>query len=345
MQDRQAHHDPSPELADSLAAPAAGPTTEAPSLADAARRALFIVGAPRCGTTALSKHLAQHPQVCFSKPKETHFFLLEPDRGEPETERRRFLARHFPELGPEHAVLADGSVSYLYAPQAIARALRAFPEARFVVGLRNPADLVRSYHARMVYMTEEDVEDFERAWDLQEERAAGRMIPRGCREPRLLQYREVGRLATHLERLQAQVGRERVLAYLFDDFVQDPHAVYAAVLRFAGLPLDEPRPVRTARGHQTFERRWLRALSLGKIGVPMPWLIDLYLSNAGWLRPTLRPLRRLIKQRNTVPAAPPAMPAPLRARLTTEYAPEVERLERLLGRDLSAWQQPAGSLG
>ena len=34
----------------------------------------FIVGAPRCGTTALSKYLKRNPKICFSNPKEPHFF-------------------------------------------------------------------------------------------------------------------------------------------------------------------------------------------------------------------------------------------------------------------------------
>jgi hypothetical protein len=313
--------------------------------ASAAPRALFLAGAPRCGTTALSKHLVKHPEICFAKPKETHFFLLEPDRGDPKADRRRFLARHFPGLGPEHAVVADGSVSLLYAPEAVARTLRAFPDARFVVGLRRPADLVRSFHARMVYMTEEDETDFEQAWALQGERAAGRRVPRGCREPRLLQYREVGRLATHLERLLAVAGRERVLVYLFDDFERDPGSVYRAILDFAGLPHDPPRPFKPARARRRFASRTLRELSLGKIGIPLPWLIRLYLDHGGWLRPALRPLRRAVKERNTLPAEPaPPVPPRLATDLVAEYAPEVERLERLLGRDLAAWRAaPAGS--
>lgn len=305
-----------------------------------AYRALFIVGAPRCGTTALSKHIAKHPQVCFAKPKETHFFLLEPDRGDPAADRRRFLERHFPALGPGHTTVADGSVSYLYAPEAARRAARAFPGARFVVGLRRPADLVRSFHARMVYMTEEDETGFARAWSLQAERAAGRRIPRGCREPRLLQYREVGRLGTHLERLFEEVGRDAVLVYLFDDLVRDPLAVYGEILRFMGLPPDPPRPFKAARGRRAFRHRWLRALSLGKIGLPLPWLIRLYLDHGGWIRPALRPLRRLVKERNTrpAPAEPPLVDNGLEAELAAAFAPEVERLERLLGRDLSAWR-------
>ena len=40
----------------------------------------FVVGAPRCGTTAVSKALAGNPRISFSKPKEPHFFL-EPRPG------------------------------------------------------------------------------------------------------------------------------------------------------------------------------------------------------------------------------------------------------------------------
>ena len=41
----------------------------------------FLVGAPRCGTTSLSRYLAANPQVCFSRPKEPHYFALLPAAG------------------------------------------------------------------------------------------------------------------------------------------------------------------------------------------------------------------------------------------------------------------------
>jgi hypothetical protein len=37
--------------------------------------ALFIVGAPRCGTTALAGALTQHSRIVFSVPKEPRFLL------------------------------------------------------------------------------------------------------------------------------------------------------------------------------------------------------------------------------------------------------------------------------
>jgi hypothetical protein len=34
----------------------------------------FVVGAPRCGSTAFCRYLAKHPAICFSRPKEPHYF-------------------------------------------------------------------------------------------------------------------------------------------------------------------------------------------------------------------------------------------------------------------------------
>jgi hypothetical protein len=302
--------------------------------------ALFIVGAPRCGTTILSKLMSRHPHVCFSKPKETHFFLREPAPSEPAEDRRQFLTRHFGALGPQHLMIAEGSVSYLYVPKAIERLLRAFPAAKLVVGLRNPVDLIHSFHDRMVYMTEEDQPDLARAWDLQGERAQGRCVPRGCRDWRLLQYRDIGRIATHLEGLFRAAGRERVFTYLHEDFVRNPAEIYTQVLHFSGLPHDGRRYFEaSAAGPRRYRSRWLQELSVGKLGPATAALINIYQRNAGWPRRVLRPVKRKLKQWNTQrTATKPPLPPELRDRLVREFAPEVDRLEQLLGRELSHWR-------
>jgi len=53
--------------------------------------------------------------------------------------------------------------------------------------LRNPLEMVPSYHHRMLYVLEENVRDFEKAWDLQEKRARGKRVPRRCMNGRLLE--------------------------------------------------------------------------------------------------------------------------------------------------------------
>ena len=73
-----------------------------------------------------------HPRISYSKPKETHY-LLE-DRSElPIKEiRRQYLQWFHPNLARDTEAIGDGSVSYLYRPDAIRRAaLRAsLPSSR-----------------------------------------------------------------------------------------------------------------------------------------------------------------------------------------------------------------------
>ena len=87
----------------------------------------FVVGAPRCGTTATSKSLARNPHISFSKPKEPHYFL-EPFSGRTvEQARREYIGRYHSQLNETHQAIGDGSVSYLYSPDAIRRALEFDP--------------------------------------------------------------------------------------------------------------------------------------------------------------------------------------------------------------------------
>ena len=37
----------------------------------------FIVGAPKCGTTALSEYLREHPNAFLCQPKEPHYFATD----------------------------------------------------------------------------------------------------------------------------------------------------------------------------------------------------------------------------------------------------------------------------
>jgi hypothetical protein len=295
---------------------------------------LFIVGAPRTGTTSLAKALATHPSICFSKPKETHFFLRPFGNSSMEEVRQRYETAFFSGLQPQHRCLAEGSVSYLYDPTAIARILAVDPGARFVIGLRNPLELLPSYHARLLYTMDEDVEDFARAWALQTRRLRGEHLPPRCRDKRLLLYGEVGRLGSHLRRLIEVAGRERCLMYLFEEFRSEPLLVYRQVLSFAGLADDGRAEIKHKNRGRSYQNKWLQPYVMNTPA----WAaraIGLF-SDGGHarLRSLVRPLRRRLKRMNAVPAARAPLPPELRHELCDYYRQDVRDLERLLGRKL-----------
>ena len=69
---------------------------------------------------------------------------------------------------------------------------------------------------------------------MQDGRARGENIPPLCRDPRMLQYGEVGQFSMHLQRVFDIVGRDRCLVLLFEDLLNAPRETYLNLLDFDG---------------------------------------------------------------------------------------------------------------
>ena len=146
------------------------PWTLTPGLDETSRWA-FIVGAPRCGTTAMSEYLRGHPEVCFSTPKEPHYFLAHDLRGKEPVELSRDRPRQISRalLSPTGGAMpsspkARSAIST--APEQLEPILRLWPRAKFLIAVRNPLELVPSLHQRLFYNGDENQRQFDRAWVL-----------------------------------------------------------------------------------------------------------------------------------------------------------------------------------
>jgi hypothetical protein len=298
----------------------------------------FIVGAPRCGTTALAGALRSHPQVCFSIPKEPHYFT----RLRPGWHLGRVLADYLPLYfkdwpGPG-AMLADGSTSYLYSDQAIDAIQRCFPQARFIVMARNPLEMIPSYHTKMLELLDESEPDLATAWALQEKRAWGEQLPRRCRDWRLLQYRDVGQVGARCQALLQRVGRDRVKFLLFDDFATDALGVYRETLAFLGLPDDGRTKVKRKNRAQLPKSTMLQLmLKEPRSEVARMMLISLRRSQRFKL---LADALGRWRRSNREPAGPVTLPPALRQAMAASFAEDVALLSRIVGRDLGHWLQP-----
>ena len=85
---------------------------------------------------------------------------------------------------------------------------------------------------------------------IQQERANGMAIPKDCREPKFLQYRDVCRFGHQLERVYREFPREQVKVIVFEEWVRDPRSTYLSIMEFLDLPDDgreEFGPVNTKR--------------------------------------------------------------------------------------------------
>jgi hypothetical protein len=101
---------------------------------------VIVIGAQKCGTSALHAYLGVHPEVSMSKPKELDFFVAERNwpRGV------EWYRRHF---DPRARVRGESSPNYTAYPtwQGIPeRIARLLPEIRLIYLVRDPLDRIAS---------------------------------------------------------------------------------------------------------------------------------------------------------------------------------------------------------
>ena len=111
----------------------------------------FLVGAPKCGTTAMSNYLNQHPDIHMG-PKEMHFFGadLKVDETKNQT-KEKYLSRLNKEKYSETQYLGEASVWYLYSQTAASEIKIFSPEAKILIMLRNPVEMLYSLYYQFLH--------------------------------------------------------------------------------------------------------------------------------------------------------------------------------------------------
>lgn len=287
---------------------------------------LFLIGAPKCGTTSLATWLGGHPGVFMSNPKEPGFFAPDVASSRRATTPQDYGALFAGARGDQ--LLAEASTSYLRSRVAVRQILSRQQHARFVVCLRNPVEMAPSVHGQLVRTGREPTADFEAAWAMQAARLARPAPRRDDHNPADLIYGEICRLGAQVEAFLAVAPRAQVSFVFLDDMRADPAASYREVLAFAGLA-DDGRvdfPVHNAR-------RVPRSLPLARAS---------HLAGATLRRLGLGPgtgLGARINRLNEAPARPGrAALSPKMARLLCDaFHDDIARLSRITGRNLDHW--------
>jgi hypothetical protein len=294
---------------------------------------LFIVGAPRSGTTSMYVHLKAHPEPFMSPIKEIGFFGSDLSIAErPSLEK--YLS-YFSDWGEERYG-GEGSTVYLYSSQAAKEILEFSPSARILILLRNPVDFLHSLHRHIMNLGYEDITDFSAALDAEPARRSGGRIPKGARRAgmvELLRYRDVATFSIQVKRYLDVFPREHVHIVLFDDLRDRPAEVYRDTLRFLGVDPHFETSLAAANPNLRVRSRLLFSL------LKRSWKdasVSRSLPTRVLRKLVLEPMGRFVVR----PEARAPMPRELRRRLEAEFAPEVERLGDLLGRDLSRWCRP-----
>jgi hypothetical protein len=294
---------------------------------------LFIVGAPKCGTTALYEYLRQHPNIFMSTVKEPHFFAR--DLGTyPRIKTLDDYTELFAESSAEHLSVGEASVYYLRSSTAIANIHAFNPEARIIAMFRNPVDMVYALHSQLLYVGEETERDFETAWRLQERRSRGLDLPPRSRGAFLLQYAQFGQFGSQTERLLSIFPPEQVKLILYDDFTRSTQQVYDEVIHFLGIPHDNRTQFPRVNENKHARMTWLQHFSR-KPPVGLRKAFRGLKETMGGR--ALTAVKNTIMDLNTVRTRRPPLSPALRAELADTFRNEVALLSRQLNRDLSHW--------
>lgn len=289
----------------------------------------FIVGAPKCGTSAMHDFLRQHPDIFMPPHKEIHYFgldLVAPYRPDLDEYLQYF------EGWQEETIAGETSVYYLVSASAADEIHQFNPEARIIIMLRNPVDAIYSLYHQVRFNLNEPLASFEEALAAEPDRARGVGLPGGMVKAHQLLYRRTVKYAEQVERYFRVFGRKRVHVIVYDDFRDDLSATYRRAVEFLGVNASfQPEPA-VVNPSKVYRSRMIQAA----LNRPPRWLI----ASARRLVPAtvLRSLSTRVARLNARTTAPAPMPAEMRAQLVAEFSPEIDRLSRLLNRDLSSWK-------
>ena len=111
---------------------------------------LLLIGGPKTGTTSLMHWLASHEQIHHPWPNESHFLMAGPAEFPTSPIHPKGTAILAPRADLDgvdnHRWIMDKSTFHLYSQRALEAVCEHLPEARVVITLRHPVDLMLSMH-------------------------------------------------------------------------------------------------------------------------------------------------------------------------------------------------------
>jgi len=202
----------------------------------------MIVGAQKCGTTALSEFLNQHSRIRMAEGKEVHLFDSDAfdSRWSPQEITERY-EKFFPVPG-EDRLLGEATPVYLFFPEIAGQLASYNPELKIIVVLRDPVERAYS-HYRMERGRGNESKPFWLALLLESLRLKNDRNPRDeMSSLRRHSYRTRGLYSDQLANLLSHFPEEQVLVIGSDNLRHNHQVTLARVFEFLELPDEHIEP-------------------------------------------------------------------------------------------------------
>jgi len=277
----------------------------------------FIVGHHRSSGTSLEMNLMQHPEIFVVHHKRGFFGFQTDFKSE-----NKYLELF--KNATNEKLVGERCADYILCDFSASRLKKYVPDAKILLIIRNPIDVMFSIHSKM-YLVEtiENISNFEDALNAEAKRLEENIQFPDKNPPQIL-YRTVVKYTKQLSRYYKEFGKENVKVVIFDEITKHPEEIYKEIFEFLKVDssfipdfqaVNQNRHPRNRLLQSLFKKNQKLSSIVGKIpGIREFYLnINLPVSKRDGINPEL--------QRN----------------LQKELLPEIEELSTLLNKDLTYW--------
>lgn len=280
----------------------------------------FIVGAPKCGTTALFRFLENHPQVFLSDPKEVNFFSKK-ELEEQSLYYQDFKPRNeneylklFKNADIQHKIIGEASVSYLFYPEVATRIHCFNPDSKIVILLRDPVARAWSHYLmdkRLGLVKKELIEIF------QSKKERDKL--------NFQQYFLLGNYVSQVEKYLDLFGKKNVKIIFAEELKNERDTIISELYQFLGIQCFELIEETKHNAYKEPKGFFLKKL----------YSISLVRKNIKKVIP-----QSILKRGANFffNSTPPSLNDTDKILLKNYYYADICKLERLLSKDLSEWK-------
>ena len=281
---------------------------------------LFLVGAPKSGTTYLASCLARHKDIYVPDSKEPAFLTTDRQHGQFH-KGWNFYKKNF-ENAKNFSTIVDASTRYFYDSSSTELIKNNFPSARIIIILRNPVDRVYSNYWQYC-KSGFNLPDFNLLV-----REKGSFLNH-------MLY--ISRYQTHLNRWLDNFDSDQIRVFSHNDLVRSPQVLLKEILEFLNLRDTDPSElIKQDRSNpagipknRLFARLLRQKFILQKIKEMTP----------SFLIPRAKSVLEKLRWKNTLYMQYPPMSWETRRLLWEELWNVPEDVERLVGLDTEVWKR------
>lgn len=300
---------------------------------------LFVIGAPKCGTTSLYAYLRQHPQIFLTEPKEPNHFAYADNnpynwpKSHPYWNLDAYLTL-FKAAGNSQ-IVGEASTCYSLMPHA-ARAIRQHnPQAKILAILREPVQRAWSmylyWHQFNHTCQSVNYDDFRHRFiadDLMTDHELGHT-------KRVKWLRGAGMYWENLQHYYREFPADQIYLLQYDEFIQQPQMSLSKLCTF--LDVESYQFDTSFRENKTVVPRFRRLYNFINLDVHHPLrsvakrVLSKFLLAAK--------VKQLANHALLSSEGPKSLPESLVAELSSYYQNDLQQLTDSTGFDTRPWMR------